>query len=172
MLWCSICLWESMALAVKILSIICSTMFGQMSSKRPLMLSKLWWGPLRVCGWQLDPAACCSIACRYIFTFPALNLHTLQKGFSLTCKDLKAQCFFSPSIGFVPSCSQSAWCVLEDLQLHLHRLPGCTNCTLSSCLQWWEELIRSLWAGVLPVNITTLTCALSLLLYLGLIHGW
>lgn len=42
-------------------------------------------------------------------------------------------CFFST--GFVPPCSQSARRVLEDLQQHLYRLPGCTDRTLSSYLQ-------------------------------------
>ncbi len=44
--------------------------------------------------WTL-PHAAVLLAGKF-FTFPALNLHTLQKGFSLTCKDLKAQCFFLP----------------------------------------------------------------------------
>lgn len=70
-------------------------------------------------------------------------------------------CIFIVSPGSVPSGQEGARRLLEDLQLHLHRLPGRPHRPLPTSLQRREEHVRPLWAGLCLVNTKSMSPPLS-----------
>lgn len=70
--------------------------------------------------------------------------------------------------GSVPPSTKGARRLLEDLQLHLHRLPGRPHRPLPTGLQRREEPLRSIWVGVFPVIIPNLNVHSSIFLSFSL----